>query len=118
MLKISANRRSPHIYKKGKISTSHARTLSKIEDKEKIVELADKIVNENLNVRQIEEVSKETPKRVKQQHTEKNREYQQLEQELTDYLGTRVKIKNKKIEINYENDNDLNRILEIINFNK
>ena len=89
-----------------------------MEDKEKIVELADKIINENLNVRQIEEVSKIEPKKVKQQHVEKNRQYQELEQELVDYLGTRVKIKNKKIEINYENDNDLNRILEIMNFNK
>ena len=106
------------LVKEGKISTSHARTLSKMEDKEKIVELADKIINENLNVRQIEEVSKIEPKKVKQQHVEKNRQYQELEQELVDYLGTRVKIKNKKIEINYENDNDLNRILEIMNFNK
>ena len=106
------------LVKKGKITASHARTLSKIEDKDKILELADKIVNENLNVRQIEEVAKDTPKKVKQQHTERNREYVQLEQELTDYLGTRVKIKNKKVEINYENENDLNRILEIITFNK
>ena len=105
------------LVKQGKITSSHARTLSKIEDPEQIKELANKIVNENLNVRQIEEFTKETPKKVKQ-HVEKNREYQELEQELTDYLGTRVKIKNKRIEIDYENNNDLNRILEIINFNK
>ena len=106
-----------NLVKQGKISTSHARTLSKMEDPEQIKDLANRIINENLNVRQIEEVSKETPKKVKQ-HVEKNKEYQELEQELTDYLGTRVKVKNKKIEINYENNNDLNRILEIINFNK
>ena len=105
------------LVKQGKITSSHARTLSKIEDPEQIKELANKIVNENLNVRQIEEFTKETPKKIKQ-HVEKNREYQELEQELTDYLGTRVKIKNKRIEIDYENNNDLNRILEIINFNK
>ena len=105
------------LVKQGKITSSHARTLSKIEDPEQIKELANKIVNENLNVRQIEEFTKETPKKVKQ-HVEKNKEYQELEQELTDYLGTRVKIKNKRIEIDYENNNDLNRILEIINFNK
>ena len=104
--------------KQGKISTSHARSLSKIEDKNKIVELANKIINENLNVREIEEVSKEFPKKISQQHKEKNSEYQALEQELVEYLGTKVRIKNKKIEINYENENDLNRILEIINFNK
>ena len=105
------------LVKQGKISTSHARTLSKLEDKDQILELSNKIVNENLNVRQIEEQTKETPKKVKQ-HIEKNREYEDLEHSLEEYLGTRVKVKNKKLEINYENENDLNRILEIINFNK
>jgi len=105
------------LVKQGKLSTSHARTLSKIEDPEQIKALADKIINENLNVRQIEDFTKDTPKKVKQ-HVERNKEYQELEQELTDYLGTRVKVKSKKIEINYENSNDLNRILEIMNFNK
>ena len=106
------------LVKEGKISTSHARTLSKLEDKENIEELANKIVNENLNVRELEQTTKESPKKVKQHHVSKNREYELLEQDLENFLGTRVKIKNKKLEINYENENDLNRILEIINFNK
>lgn len=106
------------LVKQGKISASHARTLSKLENKDQILELADKIINENLNVRQIEEQTKETPKKIKQQHTEQTKEYQELERDLVDYLGTRVKVKNKKIEISYENENDLNRILEIINFSK
>lgn len=106
------------LVKEGKISTSHARTLSKIEDKTKIEELANKIVNENLNVRDLEEETKKAPKKVKQNRISKSREYELLEQDLENYLGTKVKIKNKKLEINYENEQDLNRILEIINFNK
>ena len=112
------NEKIIELVKEGKISTSHARTLSKLEDKEKIEELANKIVNENLNVRELEQTTKESPKKVKQHHVSKNREYELLEQDLENFLGTRVKIKNKKLEINYENENDLNRILEIINFNK
>ena len=106
------------LVKEGKISTSHARTLSKLEDKEKIEELANRIVSENINVRDLEETAKETPKKVKQNHIQKKSEYSSLEQDLENFLGTKVRIKNKKLEINYENDNDLNRILEIINFNK
>ena len=106
------------LVKEGKISTSHARTLSKLEDKAKIEELANKIVNENINVRELELTTKESPKKVKQYHVSKNKEYELLEQELENYLGTKVKIKNKKLEIGYENKNDLNRILEIISFNK
>ena len=108
------------LVKQEKITTSHARTLSKLEDKEKILDLANKIINENLNVRQVEETTKEEEftKKVKQTPKIKNKEYEILERDLADYLGTKVNVKTKKIEINYENDSDLNRILEIINFNK
>ena len=41
-------------------------------------------------------------------------EYKYVEESLFDKFGTKVKIKNKKILITFENDNDLNRILEII----
>lgn len=104
----------------GKISQSHARVLSKLENKEEITELANKIINENLNVRQIEETTQQEKyaKKEKQHQKQKNNEYSFLEQELSDYLGTKVKIKPKKLEITYENKNDLNRILEIININK
>lgn len=107
------------LVKQEKISTSHARTLSKLEDKEKILELANKIINENLNVRQIEETTKEEEftKKVKQTSKPKNKEYEFLERELAEFFGTKVKVQPKKIEINYENESDLNRILEIINFN-
>lgn len=109
-----------NLVKQEKITTSHARALSKLENKEKIIDLANKIINENLNVRQIEETTKEEEftKKVKQITQNKHNEHKHIERELSDYLGTKVKIKPKKIEINYENESDLNRILEIINFNK
>ncbi|MGN0992457.1 MAG: ParB/RepB/Spo0J family partition protein [Bacilli bacterium] len=109
-----------NLVKQEKITTSHARALSKLEDQEKIIDLANKIINENLNVRQIEETTKEEEftKKVKQVTKNTNNEYKHIERELSDYLGTKVKLKSKKIEINYENESDLNRILEIINFNK
>ena len=53
-----------------------------------------------------------------QQRKTNQKEYENLGRELENYLGTKVTIKPRKIEINYENTNDLNRILEIINFNK
>ncbi len=106
------------LVRQGKITQSHARTLSKLESKEKIVELADKIVNQNLNVREIEEETKKETKKEEQHTKPRNKEYELLERELESYLGTKVKVKHKKLEINYENENDLNRILEIINFNK
>lgn len=103
-----------------KISMSHARVLSKIEDKDKVVALANRIVQENLNVRQIEELATKQEYEKKKpniRHSSHN-EYRDVEEMLCDQLGTKVKIKNNKIEINFANVNDLNRILEIIKMDR
>ena len=42
-------------------------------------------------------------------------EYNYVEKELSEHFGTKVKVGNKKIEIKFTNDNDLNRLLEIMN---
>ena len=98
-----------------KISMSHARVLSKIEDKDKILSLANKIMDENLNVRELEELAKDK-ELAKKNHIEKHKtnEYHYLEEQLCDKLGTKVRIKSNKIEIKFSNVNDLNRILEIL----
>ena len=100
-----------------KISMSHARVLSKIEEKDKVLELAYKIIDENLNVRDLEEISKDN-EIVKRHKNEKRKinDYQYIEEQLCEKLGTKVRVKNNKIEISFNNSNDLNRILEILNF--
>ena len=59
------------------------------------------------------EVKKKLPVR----RVEKTTNYSYVENELKDSLGTKVKISDKKIEIYFENNSDLNRILEIMNIN-
>ncbi len=100
-----------------KLSMSHARILSKMENPEKIKELANKIVVDGLSVREVEELSHDTTlekKNTQVRHQTTQREYKGIEEELKEKLGTKVKIKNNKIEISFVNPNDLNRILEII----
>ena len=99
-----------------KLSMGHARVLSKIEDDSKISELANRVVNENLSVRDLEKLSTNTDikKKVPTQRTSHANDYSYLENDLRDFLGTRVKISNKKMEIYFENSNDLQRILEIL----
>ncbi len=102
-----------------KISMSHARVLSKIEDKEKIDEFVNLILNDNINVRQIEELARndsvEKIHKINRKHNDN--EYSHLEDELSDKLGTRVKVRKNRVEITFTNNNDLNRILEILNLN-
>ena len=101
----------------GKLSMGHARELSKLEDNDKIVEYAKNIVNKNVSVRDIENLSKsnEVKKKKPINRVCKNNEYGYVERELKEVFGTKVKVGNKKIEISFDNDNDLNRILEIMN---
>lgn len=102
----------------GKLSMGHARELSKLDDNDKIVEYAKEIVNNDLSVRDVERLSKniDIKKKNPSKSSKKNdKDYYYVEKELREVLGTKVKISNKKIEINFENSNDLTRILEIMN---
>ena len=101
----------------GELAMGHARVLSKMEDESKITDLAKKIINEGLSVHEIENISKneEIKKRVPITRRNKDTDYTNIENELRDILGTKVKLDNKKINIYFENVNDLNRILEIMN---
>lgn len=101
----------------GKISMGHARELSKLEDNEKIIEYAKMIVDDNLSVRDIEKLSKSPELKRKNpiKRENKNSDYDYIEKELSEYFGTKVKIKDKKMEISFVNSNDLDRLLEIMN---
>ena len=104
-----------------KITMSHARVLSKMKDKDEIINLANKIVDENLNVRAIEQASQNPT--VEKKHklkikVKKESEYKYIEESISEKLGTKVKINDKKILISFTNNNDLNRILEILDVNE
>ena len=102
-----------------KISMGHARVLSKMEDENQIEEYAHRIINDNMSVRDLEnmtstntEIKKKIP--INRKRT-KNTDYKYIENELQEVLGTKVKINDKKIEIYFESSADLDRILEIMN---
>lgn len=101
----------------GKISMGHARVLSKMEDRDEVNKLADKIIKENISVHELEDISKkeEIKKRVPINRRERENDYEQIENEMREILDTKVKIDNKKINIYFESTKDLNRILEILN---
>ena len=100
---------------KGKISMGHARALSKLESDEEIIRLAHKIDEENITVRDVEDISSKEEKKVKITKKVDNNDYKYVEDLLRDKLDTKIKIKDKKIEISFTNVADLNRILEILN---
>ena len=99
----------------GKLTMGHARALSKIEDKEQIVKLAEDIQDKGLTVRDVEEKSEYVPKKHQTIRKPQKNEFTYVQDLLREKLDTKVKIKDKKIEISFTNTADLNRILEILN---
>jgi ParB family transcriptional regulator, chromosome partitioning protein len=107
----------------GVLSMGHGRALLGLKKKEKLKTIVDKIIKEKLNVRQVEQlisqvnqnVSRETSKR----KVEKSIFLKQSESLLREKLGTPVVIKQNrkkgKIEIEFFSNEDLERILELLN---
>lgn len=104
----------------GKISQGHARALLAIDGEKKQLEIAEKIVEQQLNVRQIEKMAKAEKKPDKQEKEPDSYqlEIKQLEERLKTALGTRVIIQHKKnkgkIEIEYYSNDELDRIIEFM----
>lgn len=105
----------------GVISEGHGRVLLGVSDENLQYEIAQKAIDEKLSVRELESIVKSLNKEkndiVKQR--ELNPYYKDITNRLQDYFGTKVNISSKnnkgKIQIEYYSEEDLQRILEIIN---
>ena len=115
---LSLNEKVKKEVRLGKISAGHARVLSKMSNEEQIENLAERVINEGLSVRELERLSQDNTLEKKHVITKKptlqNEIFRDFEEGLEDKLGTKVTIKNKKIEIYFNNKNDLERILDIL----
>lgn len=107
------------------ISSGHGRTIIPIEDKELQYETACKILDENLSVREAEQLVKKLlerkpDKEKKEEESQQNAEmFHYFEGRMKDILGSKVTIKNKKnnkgrIEIEYYSAEELERIIDLI----
>lgn len=100
------------------LSMGHARALSKLEDENKINELALRIVREGLSVRDTEKLislAGLSKKHNITRNTTYDIKYSIYENIAREKLGVKVKINNKKIEIPYKDEEQLTRILEELN---
>ena len=102
---------------KREISASHARVLSKLNDEVQIEELAKRIVKENLNVRELENLvnNKDIVKRKPIATPPKEPKFHIYENIISDKIGNKVRINKNKLEISFNSLKDLERIMEILN---
>ena len=82
-----------------KISMGHAKILSKIDDDYKVKEYADKIVNNNISIRELEDLTHEEDikKKVPITRKVKTNDYDYIQNELREFFDTKVTIKDKII---------------------
>lgn len=104
-----------------KISSGHARALIAIEDPEKQYEVAMKVFDEKLSVRDIEKLVKDMNKPLKQKKTKEELDfiYRDLEEKMKISLGTKVSISAKndgkgKIEVEYYSTDELDRLVDLL----
>jgi len=102
----------------GLISAGHARTLASIKDEETVIEIANKIVQDKLTVRDVELIVKtlKVKKSGKKKTTVFLPEVIHLQKELSELLGTKVVIKplnntKGKIIISYNNLDEFEKII-------
>lgn len=102
----------------GSISMSHARVLSKIDDIDMVLNLAQKVIEDGISVRELETLSREEDVIKKNKIVRTvvlNPRFKIYESVLRDTIGTKVQISKNKISIPFDSDKDLERILEILN---
>ena len=104
----------------GDITPGHARAILQAKTTKKMYDFWNKIKSKQLNVREAEILVKEKknlkkPKVIKKE----NNQFQLIENQFIEILGTKVKIKPRKdggfIEVSYFSNDDLDRILELMN---
>lgn len=107
----------------GVLSEGHGRTLLGIKDGDLQYEIAQRVIDDEISVRELERIIKnldnQKEKKDSKEEKELNSYYKDVRDRLQDYFGTKVNLSSKKnkgkIEIEYYSSEDLQRILDIIN---
>lgn len=113
---LSLEREIQAMLVEGVISSGHGRALLGIDDGDKRLEMAKRAAENNLTVREMEDLARETKKAPTKRKSSKGF-YPDVEKDLKAKFGTRVKITGEtrgKIEISYYSEEDLIRLIDII----
>lgn len=106
----------------GKLSMGHARALISIDDVSRQLDIFKQIIAQDLSVRKVEELVRGVGKKDSKTSTSGivDPEIKNLQSKLSTHFGSRIAIKSDEknrgeIKIPFQNTDDLNRILDILN---
>ena len=99
-----------------KLSMGHVRALIGLKDENMIRKIAEQAIDQGLSVRKIEQLVKDLQhKKEPEKQVEENIFIKEAKNKLEEYFQTSVKVSEHSISIHYENEEDMNRILELLN---
>ncbi len=96
------------------LSVGHVKVLLGLDDEFQIMELAKKIIYDELSVRDLEKLIVTINKKSLPRKTYKNNELEYVEDILRDKLDTKIIVSKNNINIRFNNYQDLNRILKLL----
>ena len=105
------------LVEKRNLTMSHARVLSKMDDENKVIDLAKKVITDNLSVHDLEKLSQEE-KNVKIKSYNKSNfdtKYRMYENIIMDSLNTKVRVHKNKIELFFDGIDELEDLLNKMN---
>ena len=114
---LNLDKRVLELAKEGKLTEGHCRALLAIEDGDKQLEMALRIIEKGSNVREVENKTK-VAKKMKKKDLKYEAIYRDIEDSFQNFFGTKVNLqagqKKGKIIIEYKSNEDLERLLELI----
>ncbi len=111
----------------GRLSMGHARAILGVENIDRQLALYHEIIEKQLSVRDVENLARERGnkstirKKENQQKNQLSFEFTKIQNILSSHFGAKIQLQRAqngsgKIQIPFENDSDLNRILELLNY--
>lgn len=97
------------------LSMGHARALLGLKDEELMKKIAKQTIQQGLSVRKVEQLVKAQSRKKEEPKQEESVFVKDAKRKLEEYFQTSVHIGTHNISIHYENEEDLNRILELLN---
>ncbi len=114
---LNLDKRVLELAKEGKLTEGHCRVLLSIDDGDKQLEMAKRIIEKGTNVREVEEKIQGN-KKSKKKELKYEAIYRDIEDSFQSFFGTKVSLhagqKKGKIVIEYKSNEDLERLLELI----
>ncbi len=114
---LNLDKRVLELAKEGKLTEGHCRALLSVEDGDKQLEMALRIIERGDNVREVEEKT-QVKKKMKKKDQKYEAIYKDIEDSFQSFFGTKVSLKagqkKGKIVIEYKSNEDLERLLDLI----